>query len=105
MIQEITKVVNNPILDKNQKLKLILSILAADENVIQTLFNFVNARIQNDQKIIIELNYLLSKADIAIESPHVNKDKHVQKEIEKFYTDTKRVGHCFNKYNKHEKNN
>ncbi len=80
---------------------LILLEISTDEKAIIYMMEILNGERERNQKLITEMNLLLSKAETAIETPKLNKDNFIQKEVAEFYKKHKGVvGHCFKNYNK-----
>jgi len=84
--------------------EFIIQILARDENLIPTLMRILDAERKTKSKLITEMNFQLSRADIGLDDPKViNEDDFIQKEIKEFYAKFKdSVGHCFKDYGKNE---
>lgn len=83
-------------IDKPIKEDLILMVLAADEKVILNLLKMLNIERNSNIELLTKTNLLLSKADIIIQKPELDKDKFFQKEVKEFYIENKdRLSHCF----------
>lgn len=83
-------------IDKPIKEDLILMVLAADEKVILNLLKMLNIERNSNIELLTKTNLLLSKADIIIQKPELDKDKFFQKEVNEFYIENKdRLSHCF----------
>lgn len=73
---------------------LLLKEIATDQNAIAHVLTMLNEERHQNKELITELNFQLSRAHIALESPKVNKDGFVQKEITKFY-EAGKINHCY----------
>lgn len=74
----------------------LLTEIAKDESVLPKLLKILDAERKSKDKLIKDMNLLLSKAHTGLEEPNFNKDGFMQKEITKFYLDNKEnIGHCF----------
>ena len=79
---------------------LLLIELAKDKETIPTMLTILENERNYNRELISDMNVLLSKADTIIETPKLNKDNFVQKEIDQFYKKYKgAVSHCFQKVN------
>lgn len=73
---------------------LLLIELSKDSNAITNVLEILDAERQTNKMLILDLNALLSKAHVGLETPKLNKDGFMQKEIKEFYQ-SGRIGHCF----------
>lgn len=73
---------------------LLLVELSKDTDVLPNLMAILNAERKSNKELITDLNALLSKAHVGLESPKLNNDGFMQKEIKEFYA-SGRIGHCF----------
>lgn len=97
MIQKIKEIVERDILDSSKE-ELILEEISNSSQAIIRLMKIIDYKFNRNIRQLQELNLLLSKADIAIEDPKMNKNNFIQKEIEDFYKKNPTFVHCFNKY-------
>lgn len=93
-IKNIKEIVNDEMLTDNQKRHMLYLELAHDENAITTILGILDAERQEKRELILDLNLYLSKAHMGLETPKLNKDGFMQKEIRKFYK-SGRINHCF----------
>ena len=95
-IDKIKRIVNSDHLFENEKKSLIINELALDENVLPLMMRILENERRHNSEISSNMNFLLSKAHIALDDKKVNKDGFIQREIVEFYTKYKDyVGHCF----------
>jgi hypothetical protein len=73
---------------------LLLIEFSKDNNVIPKLLDILDAERYRNKMLVQDLNALLSKAHVGLETPKLNKDGFMQKEIKEFYK-SGRIGHCF----------
>lgn len=94
-IEKIKKIVNSGQPDVTIRSLLLLAI-SEDERAIPDLLGILEAERVTKKELITELNFQLSRADTIIESPELNKDKFVRKEIASFYKKFAHlVSHCY----------
>ena len=93
-IKAITEIVNNEQLMDHQKRTAICLVIAQDPSAIPTILNILSAEREEKTQLIQDLNLQLSRAHIGLETPTLNKNGFMQKEITEFYK-TGRIGHCF----------
>lgn len=94
-IEKIKAIVNSSQPDITIRGLLLLAI-AEDERAIPDLLAILEAERAAKKELITELNFQLSRADTIIESPELNKDKFVRKEISAFYKKFSHlVSHCY----------
>lgn len=74
--------------------QLLYEELATDESAIITILQILGAERSEKKQLITDLNFQLSRAHTVIETPELNRDGFVQKEIRKFYKEG-RVNHCY----------
>lgn len=77
------------IIPEVEKRALILSVIAEDERAIPDILDILNSERKKKKELITEFNTLLSKADAALDSPKLNKEGFIQKEVENFYIKNK----------------
>ena len=97
-INNIKEIVSSPLLDDTQKESLILQELSKDENVILNILTIIGHERDLKNYLLLEINNLLSKAEIALSDSgkKLNKDGFVQNEILKFYEDhSDQIRHCY----------
>ncbi len=94
-IESIEKIVTSKALSKEQKEFAVIRLIALSKTAIQDVLKLVDARAKEDWELVKDLNELLSLAHVAITTPKLNKDDHVQSKIYKFYEDNDRVRHNF----------
>lgn len=90
------EILDNPILTENQQRTAIYEELSKDKNSITTILMILNAERERNDKLITDLNLYLSKANVVLQEPKLNKDGFVQKEIAEFYS-SGRINECFPK--------
>lgn len=76
----------------------IIDCIASDENVIPTVMDILNAEREFKKQIMNEMNSLLSLSESSLETPKLNIEGFVQRDIMKFfkkYADVKGIFHCF----------
>lgn len=86
---------------ENWKTKLLEEI-AQDKDAIPYLLRILNAERHDNQELITDLNFQLSRAHVILDSPELNKGAFVQEEIRKFYAEG-RVNHCYANMDKPKK--
>lgn len=98
-LQNIKEILDNPILTENQQRTAIYKELSKDKNSITTILMILDAERKRNDALIADLNLYLSKANVVLQAPKLNKDGFVQKEIAEFYN-SGRINECFPKQNK-----
>ena len=96
-LEKIKNIVNSKITDE-LKCHLIVDCLAKDEQVIPLMLQILQVERIRKEKISMEMNQLLSKADVGLDDVKFNEGGFMQKEIYEFYKkhkDVPGVGHCF----------
>lgn len=96
-IQELKEILNSGLPDDLKKIKVIDS-LAKDEEFIPNMMLILKREREIKKEIHDEMNLLLSKSHIALDSKELNKNGFIQNEIVAFYAKYRDyVGHCFKK--------
>lgn len=95
-IKELREIlVSNYLTTEEKKIEIIKS-LAKDENVIIDIIQILNSERDQKKKLLIEMNLLLSKADVGLDDPIHNEHNFIQREIYSFYKKHENIiGHCF----------
>lgn len=94
-LKKIKEVINSGSPDAIVRM-VILDIISEDENALVDMMKILENERRKKKELILEMNMQLSRADMAIKVPDLNKDKFIEKEIAKFYQDNKhQIGHCF----------
>ena len=94
----------NSEMDTEQQEYLIIQTLAKDKKVIPIIMDILAEERKVNADLILNMNLELSRADVGLDTPAVNEDDFIQKEIKKFYAKYKdSVGHCYKDYGKLEK--
>lgn len=74
--------------------RLLIYELSKDKDAIPIMMEILHAERKEKEELIIDLNALLSKAHVGLETPKFNKNGFMQKEIKEFYK-SGRINHCF----------
>jgi len=93
-LNKIKEIIELPLISKSDKESLIINEISKNENVLPTILRILNAERERKNELVNTMNLLLSKADVGLKEPKLNKDGFMQKEISEFY-DTAEVNHCF----------
>lgn len=90
---------NDGIISDAEKRGLIIAVIAEDERAIIDVLEILASERRKKKELISEFSTLLSKADAALDSPKLNKNDFIQKEVEEFYVKNKDyVIHNWKKY-------
>jgi hypothetical protein len=75
---------------------MIISSLANDKKVITTILQLLESERMQEKELLLEMNVLLSKAEIGLENKKMNSKNFINKQIIDFYIKHKsKIGHCF----------
>ena len=98
-ISKIKEIVTNPLLDDHAKRTLIITIIADDVTAIPDVLGILDRERTKRKELISDMNVLLSKADAALDSPKLNKNKFIQKEVKDLYIKWKGfINHLWKSY-------
>jgi hypothetical protein len=98
-LPELKSIINSGLPDDIIKSEIINS-LAKDENIIPVIMKILERERAFKKELLLDMNLLLSKAHVGLDSKKLNKDGFMQKEIIEFYRKYKGyVGHCFKNLN------
>lgn len=95
-LDKIKLIVDADYLSYENKEFQIIECLSKDENVIPLMLKILEREREFKEDCLLDMNYLLSKADVGLDNKKFNKGNFIQKEIYDFYLKYKGfVGHCF----------
>jgi len=101
-IKKIRDLLNSDIPEEMQEYYLKY-LISGDERAIPDILDILAAERVRKKEILDDINVLLSKADIGLDEPEINKDGFMQAEIKAFYAKYKnQIGHCFKNYTKED---
>lgn len=92
-LKKIREILDSPANEDQQK-SLIIQELSKDENLIPTLLLILESERKQKSQLVENMNLLLSKAEVGLKEPEINKDGFMQNEIAEFYR-TSEMNHCF----------
>lgn len=86
-LKKLKTIVNsdNTFIGDVEKRALIIALIAEDERAIPDILEILASERRKKKELISDFNTLLSKADAALDSPKLNKDDFIQKEVKLFY--------------------
>lgn len=84
-IKKIRQIVIEDLIDEATKRLLIIDVISEDPEAIVDVLEILNSERKRKKKMISEMNELISKSDVALENPKLNKDTFINKEISEFY--------------------
>jgi len=96
-LQEIKKVLDLGIPEDIQE-RMILKIIADDEAAIPAIMQILAFEREAKKDTIIEMNLLISKAEVCLENRKLQKQSGIMDDIKNFFrkhTGTHHIGHCF----------
>jgi len=93
-LNKIKEIIELPLISEADKQNLIIIEISKNENALPTLLGLLNAERERKNELVSTMNLLLSKADVGLKEPTLNKNGFMQKEISEFY-ETSEVNHCF----------
>lgn len=100
-IEKIKEVVNNPFIPEEMKRSGILKEIARDKTAIGDILGILDHERSRSKELIVEMNVLLSQADVALDNKKLNKGDFIQAKVKTFYENWKDyVNHCFREYKK-----
>lgn len=90
-IDKIRVIVNNGILPADVIERKVIELIAEDEKAIVDVLALLNSERQRKERLLMEMNTLLSKSFVGLKEPKINKDNFIQKEIIEFYRNHKKI--------------
>lgn len=93
-LEKIKKIIDIPLISDADKETLIINEISKNKNVIPALINILHAEREHKSELINSMNLMLSKVDVILKQPKLNKDGFIQKEISEFY-EKSGMNHCF----------
>ena len=95
-INEIKDIIDLPGMSDEYKRILIIEVMAKDEKAIPDILDILAYERKSNKELTTDMNVLLSKAHLGLETPKLNKGGFMQKEIIEFYRKYRnKIGHCF----------